>query len=248
MSLRAQVHLWMRRRAKIWLFRLLVFSVVVTTSMSKVPAFKQWALTTDILLLMVVGLLYILFDVFLETLGQVDTDRSDGVLYAWNDAVPLMRKEVQKAKTVLILARSGEMAYHALRDLLTERTDKISPYVYMVRVPTDDSDFESYQMRWRLKWLSLGPFVKSVELVNAGGKIGLGAVIIDGSVGYLGYAKHPVFHPGGRPSLRISNKTQPGVFLLDHYREWITHHIVAEVKDSVEAGSERHISFTPDTE
>jgi len=249
MKLWQQVQLWLRRSGKVWLFRSLVIATLVNTGIARLPYFRRWALTTDVLLLMVVALLFILFEICLDALGEVHRDRMEGVLYAWNDAVPLMRREVQAARSLFIVARSGEMAYHAFRDLLAERTDKMSTEVFMVRVPSDDVDFEDYQSRWRRTWMQLSPCVKSVHVIRAGASVGLGCVIIDGCIGYLGYSKLPTPAPAGRPSLRVTSKTQEGLFLLNHYREWAVQHIAKEpAPPATESVRERNISSAVDGE
>lgn len=230
---------WFRHRAKLTSFRLLVLLAMASLTVSMIPALRNLGLPNQVLALIGLGLIYLLLEIVLDTTGDIKevqraivAAQTEGVLYKWNDALPIMRQEIEHASSVLILANSGEMAYHAFRDILLEKGNHIKTEIYMVAAVGGRDDEEVYQKIWKSNWETLGECISGVHRFISSTAFRLGAVIIDNQIGYLGYIGDASARKHSAPSIRVTAKTQVGLWLLDEYRQWIAHHMKALAKES----------------
>ena len=144
MLFRAQIQEWLRKSGKVWLFRALIIVAMSSTALSAIPYFGGWALSTNAILLLMLGLLLLFMEILLDSISSVERDRGEGTVYEWHNAVLQIREEADKAKKIVIVACSGEMAYHALHDILIEKGNKIRTEVYLVLVQGDEREAENY--------------------------------------------------------------------------------------------------------
>jgi hypothetical protein len=144
MPLRAQIQEWLKKSGKIWLFRSLIIVTMAVTAISEISYFKQWAISTNTILFLVLALLLLFMEILLDSVASVERERGEGILYEWHDAVLLIREEAERAKKIVIVACSGEMTYHALRDILVEKGGKLKTEIYMILVQGDSPEAENY--------------------------------------------------------------------------------------------------------
>jgi hypothetical protein len=236
MTIASAIRDWIRDKAKVAVFRLLVFIAITSLAISEIPMLRAWALPTQVVAMITLGLILLLMEVVVDSLAAIDATQaqivaanSEGVLYKWNDAVPFIRREVEHGHSIVILANSGEMAYHALRDILVEKGDRVKTEVFMVSTNHGREDEDRYQEIWKSNWESLGSCVTGIHAFRSSTAFRLGAVIIDNEIGYLGHIGDPSARKHDAPSIRVTRRTQTGQFLMDQYRQWIDAHHIKDV-------------------
>lgn len=219
----AQARRWLNEYGKIWFLRVMFIAGIAISALS---AFGFYPLSTNTLLAFIIGVLFVFAELVFDETTEVRRLRAEGLSLDWVSAVPMIRDDVQKAHTVVIIARSGETSYYALRDILLDRGSKLTVSVTLTTTPEDGDDFITYQHGWTKRWEELfrdAAMSATLQIIKVSSE--LQAIIIDDSIGYLSYREQPVGTKAiALPQLRVTTDSNQGRFLVTLYKSWLKRH------------------------
>jgi hypothetical protein len=211
-----RIRAWFERDGKIWLFRTLIFSVTAILALSEL---KVYSISTNTVLLFILSSLLVFFEVFIQETENLRRVNQDGILLDWNSAIPSLINEAKQAEFILVVARSGETIYYALKDVLIDRSGKIKNInIVLTRTPEDDDDFHQYQIGWQNRWeklLSKASIPSHISIVHT--SFEPVCIILDNKIAYLSFREKS---DKGRLWIKCNKTSNQGAYLINLYKSW----------------------------
>lgn len=236
-SIHSRVYSWLKDSGRVWAFRILLIGSSVSIGIAKLGVFT---ISQSVVSVVILVSILSFGEMFFSEAKLLRNLKNEGDILDWNSAIQLIRQDVSMAKEVIIVARTAETFYYAIRDTLLAR-GKFSLTIVMTLRRDDTSDFVAHQRGWIKRWNHLGEELTgeiAIKVVQSDFEIQ--SVVIDDKVSYFGYRNQPVGTKAALLNhLRTSAFTTQGQFLLSYIKCWIENH------PSIEISAEHQNSADP---
>ncbi|MCB0213441.1 MAG: hypothetical protein KDJ52_29125 [Anaerolineae bacterium] len=214
-----RVKSWLEREGKVWLFRISIALAIFVTILAD---FNLFQISTNTLLTIMLGLLLLFGEIFLDETSRIRKTNQDGQLLPNSDLAPLIREETRNATDISLIVRSGESMYYTLRETVKERGSKLRIRIVFTSTWIHDEESLAYQKVWISRWEKL--FKESAtkyEYYVFHSVAELQGIIIDYQIGFLNYRTPDIESLW----IRCSKEARYGTYLINMYETWINQHI-----------------------
>ncbi len=214
---------WLSGDGAVWVFRITLLAGMLALPLD---ALGLLSISTKTALFFLLSALFVFGQLFLSETRRLMRLKDESIELDWQAAVPLMNADVSNTKRVLLVARTGETFYYALRDAFLNKR-QLDVHIVLTHRPDESREFTQHQEAWVKRWHALrdemaGEINISIVICH----FELQAVLLDNRVLYFGHRMGAV---GDSPSLirriRCTGMSVQGRYLIDFVRAWVRSHL-----------------------